>query len=76
MPEPRPLNRRVGGREQFRNAEPRFHTAWTRLGREPRRGSFVQRAAEASNITLEALLCGDPWRTWRGPPLGEMVLNR
>jgi Transposase DDE domain len=39
---------------------------------------FVRLAAGVSELTItpEALLCGDPWRTWRGPPLGEMVLNR
>src|ERR1700681_767736 len=50
-------------------------TRLTRFGRELRRGRFVQRAAAASNITPAALLCGDPWRTLRSPPLGEMVLN-
>jgi hypothetical protein len=24
------------GREQLRNAEPRFHTAWTRSGHQPK----------------------------------------
>jgi hypothetical protein len=48
---------------------------WTRFGRGPRRGRFVERATEASNITPEVLPGGDPWRTWRGLPLGEMVLN-
>jgi hypothetical protein len=39
---------------------------------------FVRLAAGVSELTItpEALLCGDPWRTWRAPPLGEMVLNR
>jgi hypothetical protein len=37
---------------------------------------FDARARKPIIITPEALLCGDPWRTWRGPPLGEMVLNR
>ncbi|WP_210190358.1 hypothetical protein, partial [Bradyrhizobium canariense] len=35
----------------------------TRFGREPMRGRFIQRAAEASNVIPEGLLCGDPWRT-------------
>jgi hypothetical protein len=53
----------------------RLSTAHTRFGRGPGRDRFVERATEASNITPEVLPGGDPWRTWRGPPLGEMVLN-
>jgi Glycosyl hydrolases family 15/short chain dehydrogenase len=30
---------------------------------------FVSTCGRSNIISPEALLCGDPWRTWRGPPL-------
>jgi hypothetical protein len=55
----------------------RANTGRSDIGVVPRPTRFVRFAAGVNElpITPEGLLCGEPWRTWRGLPFGEMVPN-
>src|SRR6476619_5578977 len=41
----------------------------------PERSDCLLPFAGKADLTREGPHCGDPWRTWRSPPPGEMVPN-
>jgi len=61
------LDQLPGGRET--------PVGWRRHQDQQHLGQQIRRLHRRRVITPEALPCEDPWRTWRGLPPGEMVLN-